>query len=100
MVQFLKGPFRVYCRVKPMQSTYPIALAEESKSATPTKYNEQQAILKQSTDTSLTSCIRIGPPGLKDQNGKAEPSKSLQLVYSEREVFDYFVDGVFSPEST
>ena len=37
---------------------------------------------------------------MKDASGRAVPPTSLQLVFSEREVFSYFLDGVFVPEST
>ena len=51
--QFLKGPMRVYCRVKPLDGFY----EEEHKSAcaTPAK----QMILRQSTDTAVQSCVKI-----------------------------------------
>ena len=42
----------------------------------------------------------IGAKESKDQHGKQVPPKSLKLVLNDLESYDYFVDGVFSPEST
>lgn len=48
----------------------------------------------------FTNCIKTGTAGVKDATGRAKPTTSLQLVYSEKEMYTFFVDGVFVPESS
>ena len=37
---------------------------------------------------------------MKDTKGKAAPPTSLQLIFGKNEIFSYFLDGVFVPESS
>ena len=37
---------------------------------------------------------------MKDAQGRVLPATSLQLAYSEGEVYNYFMDGVFAPHSS
>lgn len=83
--------------MKPLQSSYPIAVDEESKTGTPVRKSQmaEQAVLRQSTDFSFNNCIDIGTSVTKDDNGRLVPPTSLELTYSEKETYKYFMDGIF-----
>ena len=95
---------RVYCRAKPLQSSYQIVQADQPSNQETPRLSQmvEQAVLRPSTDPSLENCIKLGATtqNQTNQGGPKIHPTSLQICYSEREVYNYFMDGIFASNSS